>query len=209
MSLLSSQAQKGPESQAMRTNSSLRKATLCSAVSAAVMISAFPASAAFHLWNLRELYSDSSGNLQYIELFTSSSGQQFVGGQQIRVTSGGTTHTLTLPSNLPSDSFNKAFLIGTAGVQGAGAPTPDFIMPSGFLFTGGATISFFGANSGTYTALPTDGVLSRTWGGGNAPNSPQNFAGQIGSVAVPEPSTFALFGLAGAGLFFSFFRRKK
>ena len=46
---------------------------------------------------------------------------------------------------------------------------------------------------------PTDGILSRTWGDGNAPNTTQNFAGQVG-VVVPEPTTWALLGLGGIGL---------
>jgi serralysin len=193
----------------MKTKHFSLKLAFCSTIGCAVAMAPSPAQAAFHLWNIRELYSDSSGNLQFIELFTSSSGQEFVGGQQIRVTSGAVTHTFTVPANLPGDSFNHAFLIGTSGIQGAGGPMPDYIMPSGFLFTGGATISFFGANSGAYTALPTDGSHSRLFGTStDALNSPQNFAGQIGSVAVPEPSTVGLLGLGGAGLLVSFFRRK-
>jgi hypothetical protein len=156
--------------------------------------------AAQHLWNLNEIYTNSSGTLQFIELATTSGNQQFTGGFQVNVTdvSNTTTHSFTVPSNLPSDSANHKFLLGTSGIAGAGGPTPDFIIPTGFLFSSGGTINFFGANSGAYTALPTDGILSRTWAGGNATNSPQNFAGQIG--LVPEPSTMTLFvcGIVGA-----------
>ena len=158
--------------------------------------------AAFHLWNIREIYSDGSGSLQYIELFTSDFSQQFVGGQQIVSRNSGNTlqNTFTIPSNLPGDSANHAFLLGTAGLQAAGGPSPDFIIPNNFLFAAGGTITFFGANSGSYSALPTDGVLSRTWGDGNAVNSPQNFAGQVGFVAVPEPAVLTLFGTVGVGI---------
>lgn len=144
--------------------------------------------AAFHLWNIREVYTDASGTLQYIEFFTSASSQQFVAGQSISVTptGGGAPHVFTIPSNLPGDTTSHAFLIGTAAADAAGAPTPDYIIPTNFLFSGGGTISFWGANSGPYTALPTDGVMSRTWGDGNANNTPQNFAGQIGFVVPPS-----------------------
>lgn len=156
------------------------------------------AKAAFHLWDLAEIYSNSSGTLQFIELSTPFGSQEFVAGQTINVSNIGAslTNMLTLPSNLPGDSTNKRFLIGTAGVQAAGAPAPDFIMPNGFLFTAGGTINFFGANSGPYTAMPTDGTLSRVWGGGNQVNSPTNFAGQSGQVVVPEPTTMVLAPLA-------------
>ena len=176
----------------------------------ALMLSATPSKAAFHLWNLQELYSDSTGSLQFIELFTTFDSQQFVGGQQISVSNVGNTltNTFTLPSNLPSSSSGKSFLFGTAGLQAAGGPAPDFIIPNNFLFTAGGLISFFGTNSGSYTALPTDGTASRIWGGStnNATNSPRNFAGQTGTV-VPEPS-FSLMALAIGGIFWTSRRRK-
>ncbi len=153
------------------------------------------ANAIFHFWNLQEIYSNSSGTLQFIELQTTFGSQQFVGGQTINVSNIGNTITnmLTLPSNLPGDSANHTFLIGTSGIQAAGGPAPDFIMPNGFLFTAGGSINYFGQGSGPYTALPTDGTMSRIWGGGNnLINSPQNFAFQTGTVVVPEPTTMIL-----------------
>ncbi len=166
-----------------------------------------PAQAGFHLWSLREIYSDNSGTLQYLELFTTASGQNFVGGHVVSVVNS-TTRTFTIPGNLPSSATaNHAFLIGTAGLQAAGGPTPDYIMQNNFLFTSGGTINFFGTpNSVAYTALPTDGVHSRQIGGGDVISSPQNFAGAIGTV-VPEPTTWALFGLGSIGMCFLLRRR--
>jgi autotransporter-associated beta strand protein len=164
---------------------STRCLALCAAAVVGSLSSASTAHAAFHLWNISELYTNSSGTLQFIELSTSAGGQQFVGGQQIHVTmTGGTqTNTFMVPTNLPSDTTNKTFLIGTVGLQAAGAPTPDYIMPNGFLFAGGGTISFFGANSGGYTALPTDGSTARVFGvGSNVVNNPVNFAGKPGEI---------------------------
>jgi hypothetical protein len=167
----------------------------------AMTVAATPAHAAFHLWNLNEIYSNSNGTLQFIELQTTFGSQQFVGGQQISVTNGGTPNTFTIPANLPGDTTNHFFLIGTAGIQAAGGPVPDYIMPNNFLFTGGGTISFFGANSGPYPSMPTDGSKSLTWNGSNwvlaSPNSPTNFTGQAGTVVVPEPTAFALIAACG------------
>ncbi len=39
-----------------------------------------------------------------------------------------------------------------------GGITPDYIIPSNFLFLSGGTISFAGISTMPYTALPTDGV---------------------------------------------------
>jgi hypothetical protein len=179
-----------------------RRLVCCAAVGAAASLIGPQAQAAFHLWNIREIYTDASGTYQFIEFFCSTSSQNFLGGQSITVTptGGGAPHTFTIPSNLAGDTANHAFLIATAAADAAGAPTPDFVLPPNFLFPGGGTISFFGANGGTYTALPTDGNLSRTWADGNAVNSPVNFAGQVGLVVVPEPSTLALVGAGVLGL---------
>ena len=175
---------------------------------AATVASLPHAQAAFHLWSIHEIYSDSSGHLQFIELTDPFGGQNFVGSQQIQVMNigGSITHTFTLSSTtLPGSTFNHSLLFGTAGLQAAGGPTPDYIIPDSFLFTAGGTISFFGANSGAYSALPTDGVNSRTWGDGNAANSPMNYNGQTGFVVVPEPGALALLGL---GCFAALFRRR-
>jgi len=175
------------------------KLVLAGAISGAMVMAALPSQAAFHLWNIREVYSNAGGNLQFVELFCPAGGQTFLNGLQITVTGGG-THTFTLNHGISADSLNRALLFGTAGLQAAGAPAPDYIIPDGFLFTPNGSISFFGANGGSYTSIPLDGVLSRNWGDGNSANSPQNFAGQVGLVTVPEPTTWTLFGLGSVGL---------
>ncbi len=160
------------------------------------------AQASFHLWNIREIYTDASGTLQFIELFDSSGGQPNVGGQSISVVNGAATqtHTFTLPAgSLSGSTFNHGLLFSTAGLQAAGGPVPDYVIPDNFLFPAGGTINFFGQGSGPYSALPTDGVLSRAWTGGDFSNTPQNFAGQTGFIVTPEPSALAMLGL-GLGL---------
>ncbi|MGL4419692.1 MAG: PEP-CTERM sorting domain-containing protein, partial [Gemmataceae bacterium] len=104
--------------------------------------------------------------------------------------------------NLPGNTTNKRFLVCTASLPTFGGPSTDFVMPNNFLFSAGGTINFFGANGGAYTSLPIDGSLSRNWTGGNALNSPTNFAGATGLVTpVPEPGSMLLVGAAAAGMF--------
>jgi hypothetical protein len=57
----------------------------------AVAFYAPPAGAAFHLWTISEVYSNSDGSVQFIELFTPSVGQTFTNGTQIK--SNGNTFT--------------------------------------------------------------------------------------------------------------------
>ena len=187
----------------------------CAVVLFAVSMIPSPARAAFHLWNLQELYSNSSGTLQFIELFTTSNTQtNFSVARSISVTNlaGTLTTSATLnPTRTLGPTANKTLLLGTAGLQAAGGPAPDFIIPDGLLFTGGGTIAFFGQNPGPYTALPTNGIASRIWGAGNNTiNSPTNFAGQAGvvSVGVPEPTSIILVSL-GLGSAYCVSRRRK
>ena len=173
------------------------------------MLATGSSKAAFHLWNLSEVFSNSTGTLQFIEFETTFGSQQFVAGHSVTVSNIGSSlsNMFTLSSNLPGNSANRRFLLGTAGLQAAGGPVPDYIIPDNFLFTAGGSINFFGTNSGTYTALPTDGTLSRTWGGGNQINSPTNFANQVGTVTVPEPRSVLL--LLSGGLLCAGFRRAR
>lgn len=164
------------------------------------------ARAAQHFWAITELYSNNSGSLQFIEMFTSFGGQNvFTGFQfQVQVSGAGPTHTFNVPQvNLPGDTTNKFLLFGTAGVAAAGGPTPDYILPDNFLYTGGGSITFFGANSGPYTSLPLDGLMSRDFATGT--NFPMNTAtnyGLNGPVftgtvnGVPEPTTMILTPIA-------------
>lgn len=187
---------------------SLRSLTRA-ALGLAFVVCANSAPAAFHLWNIRELYSNASGTVQYIEFFSSFGSQQFVGGQQITISNvgGSLSNSFTINVNLPSDTTGRSFLLGTAGLAAAGGPTPDYVIPNNFLFTAGGSISFFGSNSGSYNALPSNPTQSYNFPAGTfATATPQNFAGNIGSV--PEPATWGLLALGGLGASILFRRRQ-
>ena len=163
---------------------SVSRASIGAVVAASLAVT--PAQGAFHLWTIREVYTDASGANQFIELFNGSGfDQPSVGGQHINITDGVTTNTFTVPNSLPfNTTVSQALLFGTASITNFGSPKPDFVISNNFILPNGATLTFFGANSGPYTALPTDGILSRTWSGGNATNSPQNLLGQVGTISI-------------------------
>jgi len=149
--------------------------------------------AAFHLWSVQEIYSSADASAQFIEFSTVFSGQEFVSGHTLRITEAAPpnrTNTFTFPGNTGSPTANRTFLVATPGFGSLpGGVTPDFTIPTGFLFTAGATINFAeGSDSVTYGTLPSDGAMSINRFGTPAVNSPRNFAGQTGSVNVPPPS---------------------
>jgi hypothetical protein len=154
--------------------------------------------AAFHFWQVSEIYSNADGSIQFVEFFSPVDSQQFIAGQTIRSTDGVTTRNFVFPSNLQivppiTGTANRRFLIATQGFANLGIVTPDFIVPSGFLFNSNATVSFVNVDSVPYSSLPTDGIssLNRHQVVGMLPtydpaqNSPTNFSGATGTIVPP------------------------
>jgi len=199
-----------------RTSKALVMATV--AVVACLGLFASRAEATFHLWAIVQVYSNASGSVQFIELQQPSSefdDERFVGG--LSLTDSALAHSFTFPANLPAAPVaNQRFLIATPGYAALkGVPAPDYTLAANdFFSTSGDTLTYAGGvNSLTFSGsqLPTNGVdaLFRAYGASTfttGKNSPTNFAGQTGSVSVPEPATVGVVAVAmGLGLL----RRRK
>jgi len=151
---------------------------------------ALPAGAAFHLFTMNELYSNADGSVQFLEFTALTGGQQFTAGHTIVVTQGAVSRTFQVPNNLPGDTLGHKFLVGTQGFAALGVVTPDYVVPNGFFPLGNGFINWGeGSASWNYSGLPTDGVnsLDRDSNGPRT-NSPQNFAGQTGTVQLTAPN---------------------
>jgi len=158
-----------------------------------------PAHAIFHLWRMSELFSNADGSVQYLELVTPFSGEQFIAGHT--VTSGG--NVFTFPSNLSGETARKAMLIATEGFAALGLVTPDYVVPNGFFALQGGSLDFAGVDTWNYPPPPVDGrrSLDRTT---NLPATPTpfNFAGQTATVdltGVAALNVQALWWSAPAG----------
>ena len=177
----------------------------------ALVLVPLSASAAFHLWQITEVYSNADGSVQFVELemcpsAVTCNNEHFLSGQMI--TSNSTVYSF--PNDLPAGTAGHHFLIATpAFASQTGAVPPDYTFAAAnFMSTDADTINFAsGVNMFIYNvgALPTDGVnsLHEPYGSNvrtTAPNSPTNFAGQVG----PEPAgwlgilagSITVFGLA-------------
>ena len=126
--------------------------TLSRLAVAIAALAALPASAVFHLWTLNELYSNADGTVQFIELTALAGGQQFLSGHNITSSSGGATRTYNFTTDLPGDTSNRRFLIGTLGFAALGIVAPDYTVPNGFLFPAGGTVSFAGRAAAFFSA---------------------------------------------------------
>jgi serralysin len=164
-----------------------------------LLLPAAPARALFHLWDVAEVFSDASGTVQFIELFTQFGSQQFVGGHFLRTEQANAAlQTFTFPTDLPGDSANRTFLLATPGFAAVAGIEPDYEIPAGFIEVGVADeINFAGFDSFPLAGLPTDGALALLDGGATAPATPRNFAGEQGTIDLPEPGASWL-GLVAA-----------
>ena len=187
---------------------------LRSFLAALVLLASFEAHATFHLWLITQAYSNADGSVQYIELTAYASGQQFVAGHTIAASQGGTTHSYTLPANLPDDTAMtttgggyygggasttyRSMVIATQGFAALGILTPDYVVPNGFLFTSGGTLRWAeGADAWNYPALPTDGNLALNRNGSTSVNAPMNFNGQTARIALTGTTANAPGALSG------------
>lgn len=152
----------------------------------------------FHQYKINELFSNFSGSIQFIELIVGNSdGESFWAGITITSSKNGTSNVYTFPSNLPSTSTaNTTVLLATQAFADLGLVTPDFILPSGFLFPAGAALNFANVDLLTYPALPDSTNQSITRSGTQQTATPKNFSGNTASLPSP-PSLESITGTAG------------
>jgi hypothetical protein len=168
------------------------------------------AEAAFHLWQVKEVFTNADGSVQFVEMFDSFSGEIFTNGFSLTANSDGNIKTFTFPSNLVNPTPGSLLIATTGFGSLPGGVTPDFTFSqggvSGMFFNPNATnLSFTYNGSGdsmvfTGASLPKNGINSLTDSGAtgfppgvpsisSGVNSPTNLLGNSGSVnlAVPEP----------------------
>ncbi len=164
----------------------MRSSLLRHILALGALLAAMPASALFHLWQIAELYSNADGSVQFIEFTALAPSQQFLAGHTLVSSANGVNKTYTFQTNLPGDTAGKTFLVGTEGYAALNGVTPDYVVPDGFLSTGGGVLSFAEASDlWVYPALPVNGTSSLARSGAQVLNSPKNFAGQTGTVTLP------------------------
>ena len=171
----------------------MRKQSLVFALSASMILgSVSTALCGGHTWVVNEIFSNSDGTIQFIEVKESLGGDFETGTGGHNVTSS--TKSFTITSNSPAPTGFRHILLATPAFAGLpGAPTPDYTIPAGsvpFFDKTGDVISYVPYCTFTLGAgvLPTDGVNSLTITSHHAhatstgANSPTNYAGQTGSI---------------------------
>lgn len=155
------------------------------------------AEGSFHFFDIQEVFSNSNGSVIFIELFSSAGGQQFLSGHSLTFQINLAIQSTVNFSNLPGDTTNKTFLVGTANLAPLYGVTPDFVIPANFFSAGANNFLKFaeGTDRANLTLLPSNGVSSLNGNIGNsgetsaatsvnAVATPTNFAGQ--TAVIPE-----------------------
>jgi len=160
------------------------------------------AHAAFHLYDIREIYSNADGSVQFVELFTATNGQQSLDGHTVVASQGGNTNTFAFVGSGPTPTGNRPLLLATSGFAAACGITPDYILADNFLFDPDGSVEFGpGVDTVAYTSLPLDGVTSLNFPGAtSATNSPENFAGATCSLTATPVSSLGPWGLIALGM---------
>ena len=182
------------------------------------------ANAGHHQWINSELYSNADGTVQFVELLGTANNEQGIGPFSVN-TFGSIPTAAPLAPNLPSTATAGAYLlIGTAGyatlAAQQGAPAPDRVLPDNFLEIAADTVRYAGiaATDIVYTNLPTDGIDSLDLENPSGTvNTPENFAGDTGSIDGTPPDEVPAAGvtaylllatlLVGSGAYFALRRR--
>ncbi len=128
------------------------------------------ASAEFHTFQIKQIFSSADGTIQFVVLHEAAglNGENLLAGHSFTATQNGTMQTYTFTSDLPggscgyygctpSPTANRDVLM-PPGISALGLVTPDYVIPNGFLPLSNGTINYAGVDQVSYTALPTDGV---------------------------------------------------
>ena len=120
--------------------------------------------ASFHLWDINEIFSNSDGTIQFIELSTTSATEQQLGGHTIVSSGPGVpTQQFTFDSDLTGSTSDKTVLLATQRFANLTGLAPDYMIPDSFIPIGGGTLNF-GENSDVFDInreqLPRNGQQS-------------------------------------------------
>jgi hypothetical protein len=160
---------------------------------------AMQANAGSHLWRFSEFYSSPDKKIQFIEMQEIGGSNNEIGieGHWYATDSFNQSHSQLLGTPLPFGTANKKFLVGTESYAALpDVPAPDYVLPDGIIEPGGDTIVWWFYQTKTLppNLMPADGTNSLHVNNPALPgsgftvglNSPTNFAGETGTVVLPN-----------------------
>ena len=131
-----------------------------------------PAHASFHEMMIREVFAGSATHpsAHFVELQMHASGQNFVGGKQVKIfdAAGNPVGTSTFSGSVSNGANQATILVGTAEVQTAFGIAPDLTLSAAVIPAGGGKACFH--DPGDAYASPVD-IDCVAWGSYAGPNT--------------------------------------
>ncbi len=144
-----------------------------------------PVMAGSHSWDIVEIFSNSDGTIQFVELQEQNGLANEVGLNDKWVRANIAGNQFDFPGNLSGNTSNAHLLLATAGFAALpGAPTPDYEIPPNFFDLNDDFLEYWTYDDFDFPAgaLPLNGKDSLSGDGTTGPNTPTNFAGESGTV---------------------------
>jgi hypothetical protein len=113
----------------------------------ALLCSARTADAFAHFWQIKEVFSNADGTVQFIEMYDDFSNEEFLQGTMLEADSDGSMKTFTIPNNKPAPSNGRHLLFATPGFN----LLPGGIAPDLFLPYPVVNATFFNPNATNFT----------------------------------------------------------
>lgn len=123
-----------------------RAVVVTSLVAGGLAAGSQPAHATYHFMMIREVFAGSGAqpNAHFVELQMYASGQNLVGGKQVRIFNAAGTEvgSFAFPGSVPNGANQASILVGTVDVQTAFGVTPDLTMTPVISAPGGKACFF-------------------------------------------------------------------
>lgn len=166
---------------------------LTTAIILLVVLIFLPVHADHHMWQFSHIYSNASGSIQYIEMWSPASGQLQLKNQTVTSTAAGTTQVFVFDENLLGETANASLLLATSGFSVLTGLEPDFIIPERFVPLPGGRLEF-ADNADSWVVrrevLPLNGKQALNRAGAAVVSRPLNFSGLTAALDVASWSHF-------------------
>ena len=112
-------------------------------------------------WTIDEIYSNANGSIQFIMFYYIFDVGGSLAGQTLIASNGVMTHAYTFPHDVPvahiysCEDLCETFLVASQGFADLNLVKPDFVVPNGFLFIPGGSLTFLSGK--VEYRVPTDG----------------------------------------------------
>ncbi|MDA0689227.1 MAG: c-type cytochrome [Proteobacteria bacterium] len=135
----------------------------------------------FDQWQINELFTNSDGTVQFIELITTAPNQGDLSGLTLmtRDAVNSQQKSVSFSSNLQGDTSNRTLLVATQGFVNLTGLEPELLIDSLFLFTEGGSVDF------------ANGIATLSYGAAQLPKNGVQSINALLQPQAPDPTAYS------------------